>query len=551
MTKKLTDAEKAFRAAVVEIERVRKAGGTRLVLSGEKYLALEEIPAEVTRIAGLRTLDLEHTRITDLAPLAALTGLQMLELDQTGVTDLAPLASMIGLEQLFLSQTSVADLAPLITLTSLRELGLNQTGVTGRAPLAALTRLQILGLNQTGVNDLTPLTALTWLLRLGLRDTGVSDLGSLAALTSLKRLDLTQSGVIDLRPICNLPLSGEGILTGLSFLGTPATALDATLAQLSAIEDDARRTTETLAYLKTLPPWPAPLPWLVNAVDPDIPQGHPAPLQVVEVDGVLRRAEVGDALADPARSHARQGWAALRDFLDDLSDLRPRIVNQMPNLARALRRFETAMGTGYDQSQPIALGTHGQLVIRLASAAGESLADADQAVLQEFAAALALFLERFPEWRAYRTSHLDEVIPADRILAANAEIRTIETALTASDGIDPEVPLVLHDLGAAVEDVPLDAVVAHGLLDSVGNVLSALGTVLLRAAKATGGGLKFFVKTLGEKAAERVAATIVSSPILLAAYDLFLNKAQALTALATAFPEKFGWLLAFLMAFGS
>ena len=222
-----TKASKAaYAAAVREIARVIKAGETQLKLDDKKFNALTRIPPNLHDIKGLYRVDLDNTQINDLTPLQVLTGLQQLLLNQTGVVDLTPLQALTGLQGLYLNQTGVVDLTPLQALTGLQTLSLDQTGVVDLTPLQALTGLQVLYLNQTGV--------------------------------------------VDLRPICDLPLSGKGPFSGIRFANTPAIARDPELLRLSAVEDNEQRTRETLAYLKTLPKWPEPLPWLVPQDPPPL-----------------------------------------------------------------------------------------------------------------------------------------------------------------------------------------------------------------------------------------------------------------------------------------
>ena len=272
-----TKASKAaYAAAVREIARVIKAGETQLKLDDKKFNALTRIPPNLHDIKGLYWVDLDNTQINDLTPLQVLTGLQQLLLNQTGVVDLTPLQALTGLQGLYLNQTGVVDLTP----------------------LQALTGLQRLLLDQTGVVDLTPLQALT----------------------GLQRLSLNQTGVVDLRPICDLPLSGKGPFSGISFANTPAIARDPELLRLSAVEDNEQRTRETLAYLKTLPKWPEPLPWLVqDSVVTDAPPPAPDPALPMRnsADGItLVTLQITEAeLDDPIRSTLH---AALQDQVNDL-----------------------------------------------------------------------------------------------------------------------------------------------------------------------------------------------------------------------------------------
>jgi hypothetical protein len=275
---------------------------------------------------------------------------------------------------------------------------------------------------------------------------------------------------------------------------------------------------------------------------------------VIEVEGVLRPYVPPQGLPGASADLARQGWAVIRDFLSDLTTIRPRIDNQLPNLARALGRFESALGASFDEVNAIALGTHGQRVIRMAASVGETLSPEDAAELQEFAAAIALYLERFPTWRAYRREALERPLTGDDVRRALPLVAEVEQAIDDRIGIDPAIPRTLRDLRHAAQEEPADSVVGHGLLDSVGNVLSALARGLWSTAKASGRGLTWYGKILGEKAADKsadvIVGTVFSRPVLAAAGDLFLNKGRVLVKLAEAFPDQLSWLLNFLRAMG-
>jgi hypothetical protein len=94
---------------------------------------------------------------------------------------------------------------------------------------------------------------------LSLFSTLVSDLEPISHLIELQALDLDYTKVSDLRPIVALSALGNGDFSrGLNFMNTPATKLDRRLDELAKIENHHERTRETLAYLRTLPPWPEP-----------------------------------------------------------------------------------------------------------------------------------------------------------------------------------------------------------------------------------------------------------------------------------------------------
>jgi hypothetical protein len=216
-----------------------------------------------------------------------------LSLNQTQIDDLAPLAGMSALAELWLTGTRVSDLAPLAGLTALQELWLDRTLVSDLAPLAGLSRLRILRLSQTLASDLAPL----------------------ARLTKLEELWLNE---------------------------TPALKVNAELARLGNVEDEGQLAMQTLAYVKSLPPWPEPLPWL-QADDRTDNTRHKPPLSPSAVPGRglvppagLKRLSVADA-----RLLLQSGHPVLRDRcqrvvaeIDDaLAMLAVRIPNEPERLA--------------------------------------------------------------------------------------------------------------------------------------------------------------------------------------------------------------------------
>ncbi len=126
--------------------------------------------------------------------------------------------------------------------------------------ISALTALQSLELHFTQIKDITPLQSLYTLRSLGLVGAPVKDISPLRDLSGLQSLNLSATQVVDLRPIAFLAFDeAEGQFSyGLHFAVTPAANATPELAQLSEMKDDRDRTQKTLAYLRSLPPWPEP-----------------------------------------------------------------------------------------------------------------------------------------------------------------------------------------------------------------------------------------------------------------------------------------------------
>ena len=239
-------------------------------------------------------------------------------------------------------------------IARLTRLDLTLTQVSDLTPLAGLTGLTGLFLNRTQISDLTPLTGLTGLTRLDLDQTQVSDLTPLAGLTGLTVLWLTQTQVSDLRPIRALPFDGGDSRPALWFSSTPATRTDAELARLAEIKDATQRTRETLAYLKTLPPWPKPY---TPAARPDgIPPqpigGAPIPPRDIrtaarQIHFLLNNALVTRTTAD---QFATQIETALRGVPVTRGNELPPVLQMMADVAVVLRHLAP---NGQDHSRAI------------------------------------------------------------------------------------------------------------------------------------------------------------------------------------------------------
>ncbi|MCA3438624.1 MAG: leucine-rich repeat domain-containing protein [Rhodobacter sp.] len=200
----MSAAQDAWKAAGAAIGQAKRTGAKRLDFSGEAFRALAALPPGIGALDKLRSLILDKTQVSDLAPLRGLTGLQALWLDSTPVSDLAPLQGLTGLQDLRLDSTQVSDLAPLQGLTGLQTLRLDNTQVSDLAPLQGLTGLQTLRLDNTQVSDLAPLRELAGLQTLWLNTTQVSDLAPLQGMTRLQTLWLSATQVSDLAPLQGL-----------------------------------------------------------------------------------------------------------------------------------------------------------------------------------------------------------------------------------------------------------------------------------------------------------------------------------------------------------
>jgi len=247
---------------------IQAIGGT--VRKADGFASLRGIPldaagvAALSRMPGLRILDLEATEIGDaaLAPLAEIATLEELTLNSTQVSDggLALLTSLRQLKRLRLNNTYVegtaflrwpadsaledlsmlgspvsdAALAGVARLRQLRRLVLAETDVTGPG-LAALAELPLaeLDLSAADIGDTAPLERFTNLRVLSLRDTRITDsmlARKLGSLPLLERLDLARTR------ISNAGTAGLAKLTSLRELNLAYAELnDEGLAALSGL----------------------------------------------------------------------------------------------------------------------------------------------------------------------------------------------------------------------------------------------------------------------------------------------------------------------------
>ena len=117
----MSAADDAYAEAERLIARAKRSRAKKLELSHLKTRALARLPPGIATLDKLLELDLRHTQVADLAPLAGLTGLTTLSLDNTQASDLAPLAGLTGLTQLGLDNSAALDLRPLLGLRALVE----------------------------------------------------------------------------------------------------------------------------------------------------------------------------------------------------------------------------------------------------------------------------------------------------------------------------------------------------------------------------------------------------------------------------------------------
>jgi len=363
--------------ALRRIEKARETGATILDLS---KLKIDTLPpkiadltnlhsldlhdtqvADLSHVAGLtnlQTLFLGNTQVADLSPIAGLTNLQRLSLGNTQVTDLSHIADLTNLHLLDLDNTQVADLSPIAGLTNLQLLSLNNTQVTDLSHIADLTNLQRLDLDNTQVTDLSHIAGLTNLQTLALDTTQVTDLSHVAGLTNLKWLNLDNTQVTDLRFLLDLPrlthpdVPEDG--RGVYFSYTPA-CNDPAIAAAAEIEDNEDRLQALLAHLRTLPPWPEPLPAHIGASSasgpvPEAPDAPPFPVLRLTHDHRIDLPHLDTPTGiDPAI--LERLYDRLRRDVDKLS----RYANRYEGLSEIVPSLNRSLGNEFDSMDAVNL----------------------------------------------------------------------------------------------------------------------------------------------------------------------------------------------------
>jgi internalin A len=218
----------------------------------------DPITAEVA--AGVTSMSIYDTPITDLTGIECMTSLSWLTLSEVGITDVSRLAALPRLTTAYLDCNPLTDLSSVASLINLVNLGIGKSSscevpgtVTDITPLVDLVGLSTLDLSGHDVTSLSVLGALTHLRRLilpsnpnlvslaGLEhakalnylvvtDTQVSDLSIFAGHPAIGTLWLSGSQVSDLSPLVMAPA-----LEALYIVATPVDC-DAQAANIATLQ---------------------------------------------------------------------------------------------------------------------------------------------------------------------------------------------------------------------------------------------------------------------------------------------------------------------------
>jgi Leucine-rich repeat (LRR) protein len=293
---------------------------------------------QIAKLAGLKSLSLARTTLTDIAPIAALTGLEELDISHTRVWKLEPLAGLRSLKRLNIERTRAWDITPIAALSGLTHLNIsNNTELRSCAALAGLTNivellafntpcrlvdltnltaLQRLDLAAKGLKDLTSIGRFTKLQWLKIADNSIRDLTPLARLSELRELDVSLNPIEDLTPVAEL----VG-LTRLNARKTRVRTLPRSLGALRTLETGAISGSGGLELDGS--PLTDPLPQLIAPGQPQATINVLAWLRGELDANALPGVQADDiAVEDPPPSFPPQG-AGMHIVLDESARLVP------------------------------------------------------------------------------------------------------------------------------------------------------------------------------------------------------------------------------------
>jgi hypothetical protein len=161
-----------------------------------------------------------------------------------------------------------------------------------------------------------------------------------------------------------------------------------------------------------------------------IPSRRPAPLEVAITDDLITIAGRDGLLQRDANERAALGWEALREYRQDFAQTFS-VSNYAP-LPAYLAAFDRAMGDAYDPARVVRIGVQAQRFVALSEdtefmvrlptgAAGD---------LRLFATQILVYLNRFPDWVAYRNDA--EVVDAPESSDTDKDLQAIRDILNAT-----------------------------------------------------------------------------------------------------------------------
>ena len=211
-------------------------------------------------------------------------------------------------------------------------------------------------------------------------------------------------------------------------------------------------------------------------------------------------------------------------------------------LPAILKSFDRALADEYSEARQIAMGMHGQRIVNLATdhAFLETLPLGAETEIKGFAAAIATFINRFPDWVAYVSEGQVKAPVASQVREELSAFAQIDQAIAQSPHADDAVKAEIHDATTVGTAPTASEVEAKGLLDSIVETARTLAESALADAK-TGQSAKHFavqMRRTGETELPKFAYWTVGWTL-----DLLGRSNPALRRLAMRFPTRMGFIV--------
>lgn len=162
---------------------------------------------ELSALRSLREINLSGTSVESLLQLRDVGQVTILVLSETPIRDLANLdpAQWRSLQRLDLRHTKVADLGPLAVLPALRSLSIADSPVEDLGPVIRIPTLQELNASATLIKRIPDLTGAPALETLHVNTTDIVDLEAAAGAPKLRTIALRNTIVQDILPLADAP----------------------------------------------------------------------------------------------------------------------------------------------------------------------------------------------------------------------------------------------------------------------------------------------------------------------------------------------------------
>ncbi len=158
----------------------------------------------ITKLVGLKELNISNTQINDISPLRNLSVLEVLNAENTVIENLKPLQYTDKIKSLLLSNTNVTDLSSIYEKTGLEILDISNTKITSLSSISKANNLIELKARGLEVSDIQPIVDNPKLEILDISNTGIIELAGVESLENLVSLDISNTSIDELLPLSKL-----------------------------------------------------------------------------------------------------------------------------------------------------------------------------------------------------------------------------------------------------------------------------------------------------------------------------------------------------------